>query len=317
MIHGNASKDNLVQCDISHPQPLYAVSIYADEVDIRPTEARRKPASQRYPNPGIKRPITVFSRKSKLSLMRTIARVRNRERPLWITLTYTDESWRDTPDGQTPARVKNDIDTFTKRLEHLYDGNAGMVWKVEYQIRKSGVLTGEIVPHVHILMVGVLNDLANVRAELRSAWTDVISRNVYGPCRRSRVDVQPLKSWKQVVYYISEYMSKPGSGHLQEDEPGAFSIVNPGRWWAVAGRIDRRPALVIFATLAQVREIRRAARRWLKKRSYRYAKLLARAKDTQGFGVFGLGDMSSPRYGWTVSAQYPAILRLCDFLKVD
>jgi hypothetical protein len=165
-------------------------------------------------------------------------------------------------------------------------------------------------------MVGVLNDLANVRAELRSAWTATISRNVYGPCRRSRVDVQPLKSWKQVVYYISEYMSKPGSGHLQEDEYGAFSIVNPGRWWAVAGRIDRRPALVIFATLAQVREIRRAARRWLKRRSYRYSRWLARSKDGDGFGVFGLGDMSSPHYGWRRRDQYPAILRLCDHLGV-
>jgi hypothetical protein len=71
--------------------------------------------------------------------------------PFMAGLTYPDEFDRYAWDGQ---QVKRHIDTMSKRFARRFPGGC-LMWKLEFQPRKSGVNKGKIAPHIHAFVWGV------------------------------------------------------------------------------------------------------------------------------------------------------------------
>jgi hypothetical protein len=92
--------------------------------------------------------VTHFSDASRRRMMDLLAKVEEKQVPLWLDLTYPDrfpmacDIW------------KRDLESFCKRLARRFP-KASAIWKLEFQTRKSGENRGKIAPHFHVLLWGV------------------------------------------------------------------------------------------------------------------------------------------------------------------
>ena len=241
-------------------------------------------ASSRYDitNNGGRGAITGFSRKSRRRMMEAMMKKSNYIRPLFLTLTYTDESI-----GHFPAArdYKRDIDCLNKRLQHEYPGG-GHIWRVEFMTRKSGALTGYRVPHYHLIVDGVLDDIADLRKVFRDWWHEIITDGYcYSPS--PRVDVQTAKSKRHAMYYLSKYVAKETANNNIAD--GHQHNYFDGRHWAVSGNWQTTVVKTVKLTRQEFIDFRRLCCRWLKSRGSAYARGLAKSRSYQGFSIYGLG----------------------------
>jgi hypothetical protein len=231
---------------------------------------------------------------------------RDWQRPLFLTFTLSDELWFDS--ALTIAQCNVLMDNLRKRLLRMYPG-CGAMARVEFVPRKSGKNAGKLAPHWHLIVDGVLDDLKNVRKDLRKAW-DEITRPIcpaapYAP----RVDVQALKSRRQAMYYVSKYLAKLTDTDLEELI--AANDGSLGRQWSVFGTWDESVILVVHITLAEYLALKRLSARWLKSHASRYARRLAKLPPYVSFTVMGLGDQSSRKYATLFdSAVFRALLAI-------
>lgn len=284
----------LVQCAISprtilcNPDDTIKVTVFADMLRAKITRAvvpgdelRRQ---QNKPAPRGK--ITEFSRKSRKRMIEAIAQKREHIRPLFVTLTYPDEIWFDLwMDGRD---LNDHLQSFIERLKRAFP-EAGMMWRKEAETRKSGLNKGKVAPHLHLIIDGLLHDVAWIRQEFSRWWTEIIRA---GQLKKAvRVDVQVAKSRRHSYYYVSKYVSKVGHANVKkskflEENEGKF-----GRHWGVCGHWDRTPVLILHISYEEFVKLRRLVSRWLKSRKNHYARTIARGVANCGFSVFGLGDV--------------------------
>ncbi len=93
--------------------------------------------------------IHCFSRASRRRMMQLLAKVRLDEAlPLFGTTTYPDIF----PDEA--EKFKRDLQTLIERLKRRFPG-VGLIWRLEFKERKSGVNAGKIAPHFHWLLWNV------------------------------------------------------------------------------------------------------------------------------------------------------------------
>jgi hypothetical protein len=90
-----------------------------------------------------------FSRASRRRMMQFLAKVRLDEQlPLFGTTTYPDIFPEDA------EKFKRDLRTLIERLKRRFPG-VGLLWRLEFKKRKSGLNAGKIAPHFHWLLWNV------------------------------------------------------------------------------------------------------------------------------------------------------------------
>jgi len=172
--------------------------------------------------------ISGFSDASRRRMMRKIAKMERASKPLWFDLTYPDEFYSDRYNGK---RLKEDhLKKFFQRLEYLYP-NAGFIWKLEYQSRKSGLHVGKFFPHFHMLVWGLKDvDLYKLQKKVAVIWWEVCGKLSENHLKAG-TSVERIRSPRGVFWYASKYMTKTVED-MREFDQDAQAV---GRWWGVKG----------------------------------------------------------------------------------
>lgn len=167
-----------------------------------------KMMGRRYTRPytgGIRSRIRSFSPKSRVRLMRFMARLKmNGVRATFMTLTFKGYP--------SNAEAKRCLHAFMAVLSRSYP-EASAVWRMEYQKRGS--------IHFHLL---VFNLPFWDWKEILSTWKRITHQSV------ARIDVQLIRTRKGVMYYVSKYIGKVDKKH------GSTFFISPpylhgGRKW--------------------------------------------------------------------------------------
>lgn len=156
----------------------------------------------------------------------------------FLTLTYPGEWDKD------PLSWKRNLKAFRQAFERKY-GQRAIIWRLEFQTRGA--------PHFHLLLMdGEPVD----RAWLSATWYRIVGS---GDLRHlaAGTQVQCLKSWNGVLWYVTKYMSKLGADS-QEVSPC-------GRMWGVWHRerlgIVRQVRVLTEGQFYRVRRFLASARR--------------------------------------------------------
>ncbi len=141
---------------------------------------------------------------------------RKHSAPLFVTLTYPDEFPR------SPKTWNKHLERLRSRLVRRY-GKVPVVWRKEFQVRKSGKNAGEVAPHFHLLIFADL-DWADVLEWIADAWYEVVGS---GDRRHflAGTRVERLRSWRGGIGYASKYVAK-----VEELQPG---YEDTGRLWGI------------------------------------------------------------------------------------
>jgi len=153
---------------------------------------------------------------------------------VFITLTYPDGYWTRDYHQRTIDRSR-----FIRDLEKHLGREVSVLWRCEWQKRKSGQKKGEIAPHLHLMCLGVRFVAANV---VRQFWRGVLQ--VAGPLA---TDVRGVTGKEGCGRYLAKYISKTPS------LDNAAYLNRPwmaGRHWGIT-----RPSLVPWADVEHDREI--------------------------------------------------------------
>jgi len=157
-------------------------------------------ATQRLPKkttPPERKAIQQFSNASRLRLLRLVAKIDwEKSLPaLFITLT--------TPDcvaDSSPAERTDQREEFKRQIERYLGKPVGVLWRVEWKVRRSGKLKGKMIHHFHLIICNVSFIPWQV---IRRAWAVAIKHNGI------------LKTWVRRVYsplqcahYCAKYISK-------------------------------------------------------------------------------------------------------------
>ncbi len=166
-----------------------------------------------------------FSKEARLRLLKVINQVNwSLVKPsLFITLTYPDEYKDRTYETRTKDRY-----LFHRYVEKRLGKRIAALWRTEWQIRKSGELTGQPMPHVHM----VLFSCPHIPwADVRTWWRVILGR--IGPLA---TDVRRATDGEHAAKYIAKYVSK-----LDEISLDVAAYLNrmSGRSWGI-----KRPELL-------------------------------------------------------------------------
>lgn len=178
-----------------------------------------------------------FSQKSRLRLMRLLARVRIKKvRATFITLTF-----RGYPSN---AEAKRCLHAFLEHIRRHFP-KASAVWRMEYQERGS--------THFHLLAF----DIPYWHwEEILSAWKSITGQNV------ARVDVRLVRSRRGVQSYVSKYIAK-----VDKKKRKTFLVYPPylhgmrkwkkGRFWGIHNKKALPLGEKVMGVLTDSKEIKR------------------------------------------------------------
>lgn len=300
----DAGSGSLVSCAISHRHPdskKYPVTVDVFSGMVQATYSSPIP-NREAPHGSTRGQVNGFSPRSRKRMIDALCKKSNYTRPLFITLTYTDESLHPT---YASRPYKRDIDALCKRVQAQWP-DAGHIWRVEYVARKSGIFKGRAVAHFHLIVDGVLDDMADLRRTFRAWWWRVITDGKkFGPS--PRVDVQVARSRRHAMYYVSKYVAKETKKNNIADEH-QHNSADTGRHWAVGGNWQQTALATIRLTRQEYIDLKRLCARYLKARRSAFARRLKRGSSYRGFSVYGLGGDSVE--GLTIGA--PTIMRMID-----
>lgn len=167
-----------------------------------------KVLDRRYKRPytgGIRSRIRSFSAKSRVRLMRFMARLKM----LGIRATFMTLTFKGYPSN---AQAKANLQAFLEVVRRKFPQASG-VWRMEYQNRGS--------IHFHLLW---FNLPYWDWKEILATWKRITHQTV------ARIDIQLIRSRKGVMYYVSKYIGK-----VEEKHGSTFFISPPylhaGRKW--------------------------------------------------------------------------------------
>lgn len=231
--------------------------------------------------------VTTFSRKSRKRMIEKLLKKRSWKRVCFITLTYTDEIYF----GQqlTPSDVKRDLDTLIKRFRRD-NAEIELIWRIEWEQRKSGDYIGQGAPHFHLITDGYLGDIADYRRDIGSDWHEVLQAHD-DKTRKPRIDVQPAKNRRHAMYYLSKYVAKDASENEDSIEKTLQnSNQTSGRHWGTTRSWNTGCGEVIELSEEQFIQMRRYIRAHSRRRNRRYFKIMQKMSNRVGFSYYALGD---------------------------
>lgn len=271
-----------------------AVVVYADIAEVKSLKPPKTPP------PKAKRDkITSFSRKSRKRMIRKVAKIRDLESSIFVTLTYPGKF------DFTPQQIKQHFFAFKRRFFRKYT-TEGIIWRLELKTRLSGASEGEIAPHFHLVIVHKkFISITDMVKFVRFAWNDIVAPGDADHFKAG-TRVELISSRSQVMGYVSKtlgYVEKTEDQDLPEDAPQ-----NWGRYWGTCGKLDMRPMIVVIVDYEQFRDLRRVIARSMKSAEYkrivinkkigkstkrkRYYRRIVRGGKQRGFAVLGYGDQS-------------------------
>lgn len=193
-----------------------------------------------------------MSKASRLRLLRSIAEIdwSKYKDYLLLTLTYPDEVVTDDYRAHTRQRS-----VFLRDMERLMDKQVPVLWRKEWQSRKSGHDAGKLHPHWHM----VLFDTRFVEhGEVKRLWTQAIGARGF-----VSVNIKQCTSGEHAARYAAKYCGKPVDSCLDN---GAYLNMVWGRPWGLcrSNLIPRCPERIIGdLTPAEVKLLKeRGARLW-------------------------------------------------------
>lgn len=225
----------------TYPRVLSTAIIY-ENMTILKMGLHSRPLKRR--GGGIRKAITVWSARSRLRLMKTLARVTwtSLPPPVWVTLTYH------CPAGDWPPHAYVDLHQWLTAVQRLY-GEVNYIWRYERQQRGA--------PHFHVILWPPSRSQrfqgAAYRIQLAHLWhtlADPHSRAhaLYG------AHIEPLKSYRQASRYVAKYVSKES----RENPADAGK-----RRWGRSHRLPLTPSIDYECSPEVVLRLRRLLRRFV------------------------------------------------------
>ncbi len=192
------------------------------------------------PRPDLVRgKVAGFSQASRRRVLELCARLERHAagRVTFCTLTYP-------PRFPGPREAKEHLRALLERIRRnpKYAGMSA-IWKLEPQDRGA--------PHFHLLF---FNAPFIPHAKLYDAWSDIVSEYRDGP--GGYVWLNEVRSWNQVMSYVSKYMGKKCTPEPKSSGPGLLDPTSyphagpchphpevddwktPGRWWGIFAGSD-------------------------------------------------------------------------------
>lgn len=215
-------------------------------VEVKTNRPRIRMPDALWEGRSIRGEITEFSCKSRVRMMKMLARLNWKEqKPIFLTLTYPGEF----PNART---AKRHLRAFLKRIWHVTQTLTSAIWRLEFQKRGA--------PHFHIIVFG----LPFIHYEvIQQLWCQVIKSE-----ERVFTRIEMLRSARQAMYYISKYMAKVEQSSFKSAVGDSGFIHVPylaaGRFWGVENRklmpFAEEMIMLITDAWAAFDSLKRAAR---------------------------------------------------------
>jgi hypothetical protein len=217
-----------------------------------------------------------FSNASRRRMMRTLAKIQASRKPLWLDLTYPDEFYSERYDGKT-LKEKH-LKKFFQRLHYRYP-EAGIIWKLEYQYRKSGKHVGKYFPHFHVLLWGFHDqDIFQLRQDFLRMWWEACGK-LSQDHLEAGIRLTRLRSTRGAFWYASKYMSKTVE-QMQDFDIDAQAV---GRWWGIKGRENLPFSICQIMTFFEDEHLQKIIRWMAERAGFSDA---AQAADWKGLTIF-------------------------------
>ena len=163
--------------------------------------------------------ITRFTEASARRLREKLVNLNKWILPYFVTLTFPDNY-------PTAKEAHRHLKVFAQRLQRSYPFMS-MIWKMEYQTRKSGKREGEYAPHFHIFLWGVMIERKTLQRLIKRIWFEIVGSEDKRHLRNG-ANVTEIKNYRGMRNYLKKYMYKPFS----HEEEGSL-----GRCWGVIGKV--------------------------------------------------------------------------------
>jgi hypothetical protein len=246
--------------------------------------------------------IQEFSRASRRRMMQCLAKVVLEEAllPQFATTTYPDIF------PEEAEKFKRDIQTLIERIKRRFPG-VGLLWRLEFKVRKSGKNKGKVAPHLHWLLWNVPRSFdfkpepgkwAKISRGRDGTWRETVK---FYDGDRIATTVKPLSGQDRFTEWLSRnWYDVVGTGELKHYRAGTnvkvltsrrevFFYVSkylgkvetesacshPGRFWGVVNpkNIPMGKRVVVACTGMQAAKLMRFMRRYIHavtQRKYRF-----------------------------------------------
>lgn len=258
--------------DITHK-----VSVFADMVDVQGLNPPKREFV-----PSTKQKLKGLSDKARHSMIEFLAKII--EVPdFFVTMTYSDDVAY-----QAYLKMHGHFEIFRKRLERRYP-NIRAMWRIEFVTRKSGVLTGTLIPHFHLLiwlpesMTEYEKEclLAGEGQQWRNWWHEITHSSDMHHKAKYGVKVEAIKSRRHAYAYCSKYLAKD-----------TFENVEAGRRWGRIGKFEQPTEAEALLTGREYIHFKRLLNAYIKSKAPKFYKSFRRMNVHTGCSVFGLGFIS-------------------------
>jgi len=218
-------------------------------------------------NPSKRGEIKEFSRKSANNLKKCIGRTPNLQG--MFELTFADDVVKNKTFTERRDYAVNCLRRFKKYLHHTW--NIQIVWKREFETRKSGSLRGEVVPHFHLIFTGLsesrVKNFDRVMCQIMVAWVRIMGSELEAAYKvaLNKESYRKIENPKHARVYIGKYFGK-----VQEHIPQGVSI---GRCWGrsqslpqyegVKIPINRNESVIFRRFLARMKRLKKSGNRIL------------------------------------------------------
>lgn len=147
---------------------------------------------------GIRGNVTTFTRQSRLRMFKMVATI---DWPaigkgLFITLTFPCRCLPIDKEGRKQALYE-----FCRSMENYLGRKVGILWRVEWVIRKSGKWAGTLQPHYHLIVFSVRYIPYE---DVRKWWRRALKTTGY-----VRTECKRLGDKERHGIYIAKYAAKP------------------------------------------------------------------------------------------------------------
>ena len=236
------------------------LNLFPGYVEIRTQNKRIVPGKSSCIKRG---KITEFSNKSANNYRKMVGRIPRGQHPtLWQDFTFCDLAMMGKVQKERAQLNTAVMHAFRKKVKRKYP-LLWLVYRKEWEPRKSGALIGEELPHNHCLVGGIeeYGHPFTVAAELALMWVDcthIVDKETY---REALAVALHPKSYRFIenltaaLRYVTKYTGKLSDVHLED----------AGRAWGRIGEVPQAEPIIEQMTDSEDMWFRRLVRRSLRK----------------------------------------------------
>lgn len=227
---------------------------------------------------GLKKPMLDYSSKSRRNFIKTLCKLK-RHPKLWQDFTFPD----DVMEGLSIAEKRDYSNAthlrFRNRIDYIYKESYEMIWKREWQPRKSGALKGQYVPHYHFFIRRkdyemTWSEYRDLALELATIWVNC-TKSLHPSALSVAINeksYREIRDAKEAAMYAVKYVGKKG-----EISDFGESI---GRSWGRIGKLEMKEAKVIDLSPDEMVRLKRMLRHIVPKKHHMQTKLRNREEST-------------------------------------